>query len=148
MPANPMNPTLVQEEQLRTWLVLSNMAFLSSTPIPFRNRAGSVSPSYFGPLSPLLTNHSYQADTPLYPHTLPESASITPNCAHAGLAMHKHLFLPKQSCSNAQGSRSCNHIRPTRGDIMHKLANMLPAPFDGKSAEDTLACMQHCRPGE
>ena len=80
-----MNHTFVQEEQLRTWLVLSNMAFLSSTPIPFRNRAGSVSPSYLGPLSPLLTSHSYQADTPLHLHILSESASLTPKCVHAGL---------------------------------------------------------------
>lgn len=65
---NKVQPTLVQEEQLRTWLVRSSMTFLSSTPRPFLNRAGSVLPSYLGPLSPLFSSHSYQADTPLHMH--------------------------------------------------------------------------------
>ena len=61
----PQKLALVQAEQLRTWLVRSNSTFLSRTPISFLNRAGSVLPSYLGPLPPLLTNQSYQAETPL-----------------------------------------------------------------------------------
>ena len=112
----PGRLTLVQAEQLRTWLLLSKMAFLSITPMPFLNRAGSVQPSYLGPLSPLLTNQSYQAETPLQ---CMRKSLLLPLSITQKLGLTSHAQTTSQSARHVRIAQACtifhlqySHVHP------------------------------------